>query len=121
MADRYELSAEKVLINRVTREALYGFTDVKELNRINEDIRSDLSVFMDVLRSQELSFVMTLPHLYEGSTMTENPHFEEEMVDELRSLYDKSRMSRIGFWYYLAYIEHCTNHRDHNKALEAGL
>ncbi|MBL4586603.1 MAG: hypothetical protein JKX84_06060 [Flavobacteriales bacterium] len=120
LADRYELSAEKVLINHVIREALYSFTDVKQLNLVNENIRGDLSVWMDVLRSEEISFVMTLPHLYKDTYMVKELGFEASMIDELRSLFNKTGTSRIGFWYYLAFVEHCTNSGEYEKALKAG-
>jgi len=121
LAERYELSAEIVLIKHVTREALYNFTDVKQLNAINTDIRKNLSVWTDVLRSEELSYIMTLPHLYENTAQTQEPGADLRTIGELKTLYEKSGTSRIGFWYYLAYIEYCTNNREFSKALTAGL
>lgn len=121
LANRYELTAERVLIDHVTREALYSFTDVKQLNSINEEIRDGLSVWTDILRSEELSYVMTLPHLYKDSGITEEPGFELRMIEELKTLFQKSNTSRIGFWYYLAYIEYCTNNGEFDQAVKAGL
>ncbi len=121
LADRFELSAEKVLINQLTREALHTFTDVDQLNTINKNINQDLSVWMDVLRSEELSYVITLPQVYEGTALVEEPDFEVRMINELRKLYENSKASKVGFWYYLAYVEYCTNGKNHQDALEAGL
>jgi len=121
LANKYELFAERVMIDHVTREALFRFTEENQLNSINEDIRKGLEVWTDVLRSEELSFVMTLPHLYENSDVVKAREFEKDMIDELKNLYNKSNTARIGFWYYMAHIEYCMHERMFNEAINAGL
>ena len=121
LAIKYELAAELVSINHLTREALFTFTDRKSLAAVNSSIRDNLQIWSDILRSEELSFYVTLPQLKEELQLDAGAGFEPGMIDELKMLYEKSGTARIGFWYYMAATEYFTKIKDFNLVLELGL
>ncbi|MBI1287462.1 MAG: hypothetical protein GC178_07750 [Flavobacteriales bacterium] len=120
LAIKYELSAELVSINHLTREALYTFTDGKRLNEVNQSLRNDLERWSDILRSEELSFLITLPQLKEALLEAEEDGFEDKLVQELKELYEKSGAARVGYWYYMADVEKCIADRRFETAIELG-
>ena len=121
LAVKYELAAELVTINHITREALYSFTDGKSLAAVNAAIRDDLQVWGDILRSEELSFYLTFPQLKEELTQDDHAEFDDRMIEELKHLYEKAGTARIGFWYYMAATEHYTQQKQFNRVLDLGL
>lgn len=121
LAIRYELSAELVSINHIKREALYTFTDAKQLSAVNEALRGDLERWGDILRSEELSFLITLPQLKQAYAREKGEGFEEEMISELQVLYERSGAARVGFWYYMADVEKRIEDKEYNRAIELGV
>jgi len=121
LADKYELAAEKLLIRHVTREALYSISDVSELNYINRSIQSDLSTFQSVLRSEEISFLITLPALRREMLSKEGEGFEDRIIQELEDLFNSNGTARIGFWYYMAYTDYMASSGKHYEAIKSGL
>jgi tetratricopeptide (TPR) repeat protein len=120
LAKEYELSAELVLINHVVREALYGQTNADELLEINNNLRKELGNLSDILRAEELSFVISLPQLKERLLKDQPEGFEERMVEELKVLYGNSQKGRVGFWYYMADLERQMKIKNYNEALRLG-
>jgi len=121
LAIKYELSAELVSIHHITREALFTFTDGKQLNEVNASIRNGVEKWRDILRSEELSFLLTLPQLKSDLLLVEEEGFENDLIDELKQLYEKSEAARIGFWYYMADVENSIEHKRFDHAIEQGL
>ena len=121
LAIKYELAAELVSINHLTREALYSFTDAKSLNKVNTSLRNDLQLWNDILRSEELSFYITLPQLKDEMAKTEDEEYEARIINELKELYLKSNTARIGFWYYMADVENCVAEERFGDAIDLGL
>lgn len=121
LAIKFELSAEMVSINHLKREALYTFTDPKQLSEVNESLRGDLQRWGDILRSEELSFLITLPQLKEALVLEKGEGFEESMISELQMLYERSGAARVGFWYYMAEVEKCIADGDFDRAISSGV
>jgi tetratricopeptide (TPR) repeat protein len=120
-AIKYELVAELILIEQLIRGMVHLIKDVKQLNELNESINRNMEVWKDIVRSEEISLVMTLPHLYKESQDVEEGNLSAYRIDELRELYRNSGSARVGFWYYLAFIEHANRNKMFSVAIEAGL
>lgn len=120
LAKEYELSAELLLINHVIREALYGQTNADELLEINKNLRTELDSLSDILRAEELSFVISLPQLKDRLLKDEAEGAEERIVDELKALYKNSQTGRVGFWYYMADVEKQMKEKNYPEALRLG-
>ncbi|MCF8462142.1 MAG: hypothetical protein K9G46_15575 [Flavobacteriales bacterium] len=121
LAIKYELAAELLIINHLTREALYSFTTRKSLAVINSSIRNNLQVWSDILRSEELSFYVSFPQLKQELQQEGEEGFEDRMIEELKLLFEKSGTARIGFWYYMAATEFHIKYKDFNRVLELSL
>lgn len=119
-AVKYELVAEHILIDQLVREMVHLIKDVKQLHELNDTINRNMAVWADILRSEEISLVMTLPHLYKESEDIEDGMLRSERIDELRDLYRSSGSARVGFWYFLAYIEFANRNSMFTDAIEAG-
>jgi tetratricopeptide (TPR) repeat protein len=79
-----------------------------------------MAVLADILRSEEISLMMTLPHLFKESGELNEGVLNEERIRELRELFDRSASARVGFWYYLAFIEFANRNRMYDEAIKAG-
>jgi tetratricopeptide (TPR) repeat protein len=119
IAERFELVAEIVLMNHLLREVVHLIKDVNQLHQVNTDISVNLAKWGDILRSEELSLIMTVPHLFKESSGDE-PEINAQLIAELESLYRKNGSARIGLWYYLAFIEYNTSRHNYDVAIEAG-
>lgn len=121
LAIKYELAAELVTIHHITREALFSFTDGKQLNTVNAAIRMGLERWSDILRSEELSYLLTLPQLKTDLLLVEDDGFEERLIGELQELYEKSGAARVGFWYYMADVENSIATKRFDNAINQGV
>lgn len=119
-AIKYELVAEHILIDQLVREMVHLITDVRQLHELSEAINRNMGVWADILRSEEISLVMTLPHLYKESEDIADGILRSERIDELRELYQNSGSARVGFWYYMAFAEHEIRHGNFETAITAG-
>jgi tetratricopeptide (TPR) repeat protein len=120
LAQKYELIPEQILIKHLIRESVHSIKSVVQLREINESINSNMSVWADILRSEEISLMMTLPHLFKESGELNEGVLNEERIRELRELFDRSGSARVGFWYYLAFIEFANRNRMYEEAIKAG-
>ncbi len=105
LAVEYELSAELLSIDQISREAFYSFLSGDELNNLNQALRDDLENCRHIIRSEELSFLITMPKLRNQLLAQEEDGVEDRMVEEFEELYRKSGAARVGFWYYMAAVE----------------
>jgi len=121
LAIKYELEGELLSINHISREAFYSFSDVKKIVAMNEDLRDNLKIWSDILRSEELSFYITSPQFKQEFEQTEKDGFENTMINELKALYEKSNTARIGFWYYMAATEFHTTQKNFELVVNLGL
>jgi len=119
IAEKFELVAEIVLMNHLVREVVHLIKDVKQLHQVNNAINDNLEKWKDILRSEELSLAMTMPHLFNEYSGREGG-VDMALISELEHLYAKNSSARIGLWYYLAYIEHSTSQGKYAEAIEAG-
>lgn len=120
VAQRYELTAENILIDHLVREAVHLIKDVRQLHHINNEINDKMKVWSDMLRAEEISLVMTLPHLYKESDEIAEGILNKLRIDELHELYHRSQSAKIGFWYYLAFIEYANHNGLFRESIEAG-
>jgi len=119
LAVKYELTGELLSINHIEREAFYSFSDVETIAAMNADLRDNLNVWSDILKSEELSFYITLPQFKEQLSDSKNG-FEGKIIDDLNELYEKSHTSRIGFWYYMAATEFHTTRKNFETVVTLG-
>jgi hypothetical protein len=120
-AVKYELVAEHILIDQLVREMVHLIKDVRQLHELNETINRNMSVWSDILRSEEISLVMTLPHLYKETEELTDGMLRADRIEELKQLYDNSGSARVGFWYYLAYIEFANRNGLYQESISAGI
>ncbi len=120
LAEKYELVAENILIDHLVREQVHLIKSQQQLDELNTSINSNMSVWADILRSEEISLMMTLPHLFKESGELNEGVLNEERIRELRELFDRSGSARVGFWYYLAFIEFANRNRMYEEAIKAG-
>lgn len=120
LAIKYELSAERLSIDHISREAFYSFLNGDQLNGLNRSLKDDLERCGHVLRSEELSFLITMPKLRTQLLEAEDEGVEDRMVEEFEHLYRKSGAARVGFWYYMAAVEKSNVDKEFQKALGLG-
>lgn len=119
-AMKYELVAEHILIDQLVREMVHLIKDVNQLHELNAAINKNMVIWADILRAEEISLVMTLPHLYKETEELSDGALKAERVEELRMLYENSGSARVGFWYYIAFIEYANRNRMYSEAIESG-
>jgi tetratricopeptide (TPR) repeat protein len=119
-AIKFELVAEHILIDQLVRGLVHLIKDVKQLHELNSIINKNMEVWADILRAEEISLALTLPHLYKETEELSDGILKAERIEELRELYSNSGSARVGFWYYIAFIEYANRNRMYNEAVEAG-
>jgi tetratricopeptide (TPR) repeat protein len=120
-AVKYELVGEHILIDQLVRQMVHLIKDVRQLHELNETINRNMSVWSDILRSEEISLVMTLPHLYKETEELTDGMLRADRIEELKQLYDNNGSARVGFWYYLAYIEFANRNGLYQESISAGI
>jgi tetratricopeptide (TPR) repeat protein len=120
LAEKYELVAESILIDHLVREQVHLIKSQQQLDDLNTSINRNMSVWADILRSEEISLMMTLPHLFKESEELSDGMLREDRIRELRELFTRSGSARVGFWYYLAFIEFANRNRMYAESIEAG-
>lgn len=120
-ADKYELLSERLQIHHLLREKFLGSRSSNELNELNKKIQKDLSSYEALLKAEERSFVLASPEFAQKLKKRANDKQNLELIDELRKLYQKHRLARIGFWYYMAATEYHSARSNFTDVLELGL
>ncbi|MCF8256152.1 MAG: hypothetical protein K9J06_01265 [Flavobacteriales bacterium] len=119
-AIKYELVAEHILIDQLVREMVHLITDVRQLHELNDAINKNMGIWAGILRSEEISLALTLPHLYKETEEISDGILRTERIEELKTLYNNSGSARVGFWYYLAYIEYANRNHLYTDSIKAG-
>ena len=120
-ADKYELIAERLQINHLLREKFLGAGSSSELTLLNKEIALDLKKYEALLKSQERSFILASPDFAMSLRSRSKDRQNLELIDELKKLYRKHRLARIGFWYYMAATEYFSARKEFNKVVPLGL
>ena len=120
-ADRYELLAERLQINHLLREFSIPTAPASELERLNKEISRDLKRYEDLLYVEEKAVVLSSPEMGKKLRARGNESKYLELIDGLSKLYKKHRLSRMGFWYYLAATEYDTTRGNYERVVDLGL
>lgn len=120
-ADRFELLAEKVQMNHLIRESIASRASGAELQALNKQIAADLVKYQAILYAEEQSVLLANPELYRGLRGKQNESRYMTLIEELKALYEKHDLARIGFWYYMAATEFYISQQDFGRVLELGL
>lgn len=120
-ADKYELLAERLQINHLLREKFLGTGSSEELNTLNKEIAADMKRYEALLQVQEKSFVLASPEFARTLRSRSKDRQTLELIDELKKLYKKHKLARIGFWYYMAATEFFSVKKNFNEVVSLGL
>ena len=120
-ADKFELLAERLQINHLLREKFLGAGSSIELNELNKKIQVDMKRYEALLKVQEKSFILASPEYAAKLRKRSNDKQNLELIEELRNLYKKHKLARIGFWYYMAATEYHSARENFAEVVELGL
>lgn len=121
LAEEYELPAEQVLIKQFSRTMIYVIRDEKILAGYNNSIKENIKFLDDLMQVEEFSYVVSVPSLFTTNKKVSNPEYRNEMMEYLRSTFEKTGSPKIGFWYYMTEVERQTKLRNNEKALGLSL
>jgi len=121
LAERYELATEKTLILQLTRTMTHRIKSEKKLEEFNTGIRKSMELMKEFNRVEEIGHYFSYPQLFKGNKNVNQPDFKINAIQELKDLYEKTKSSRIGFWYHLTMNEIYTLKRNNEEALENNL
>ena len=121
IADKYELLAERLQINYLLREKFLGRGTSTELVELNDRINKDLKRYEALLNVQERSFMLASPEFARKLRNRSNDKKNLELIEEIRKLYRKYKLARIGFWYYMAATEYHAARSNYESVVELGL
>lgn len=120
-ADKYELLAERLQINQLIRERLLGTGLSDQLVDLNRKISTDLIKYEALLKVQEKSYTLASPEFAKKLKSRVNEKQNLELIEELRTLYRKHKLARIGFWYYMASTEYYNARANFETVAKLGL
>lgn len=120
-ADKYELLAERLQINHLIRERFLGAGLSDQLVKLNKEIKSDLIKYEALLEVQEKSFTLASPEFTQKLKKRVNEKQNLELIEEIRTLYRKHKLARIGFWYYMAATEYNNARSNFDVVVKLGL
>ncbi|MFM1931773.1 MAG: hypothetical protein RL226_1076 [Bacteroidota bacterium] len=120
-ADRFELLAERLQINHLLREKFLGAGSSEQLNKLNRQINSDLSKYEALLVVEEKSFILASPEFAQKLKKRSNDKQNLQLIEELKTLYRKHKLARIGFWYYMAATEYHNARSNYDSVVDLGL
>lgn len=120
-ADRYELLAERLQINQLLREKFLGSRSTKDLVELNSQIQDDMKKYEALLKVQERSFILASPEFAATLKTRAKDKQNLALIDELRKLFKKHKLARIGFWYYMAATEYSSARKDYPEVVKLGL
>ena len=118
---RYELVAERIQMLHLLRENFIGVGSSSSFLKLNEEIARDMEAYQALLQVEEKSVLLSSAEHAKSVHNAEKLDDWWERVEELRAYYEKHKLSRIGFWYYMAATEFHTARRDFTTVLELGL
>ncbi|MCB0754896.1 MAG: hypothetical protein H6603_07175 [Flavobacteriales bacterium] len=121
VADKYELLAERLQINHLIRERLLGAGLSDQLVKLNKEIGVDIVKYEALLKVQEKSFTLASPEFAKKLKSKANEKQNLELIEELKTLYRKHKLARIGFWYYMAATEFHNAHKSFDLVAKLGL
>jgi tetratricopeptide (TPR) repeat protein len=115
------LLAERLQINHLLREKFLGSGTSDELSKLNQEITTDLIRYEALLRVQEKSFVLASPEFAKSLRSRSKDRQTLELIDDLKRLYKKHGLARIGFWYYMAATEYHSARKNYQEVVKLGL
>ena len=120
-ANKYELLAERLQMHHLLREKFLGTGSSLELNRLNTEITNDLKQYEALLFAEEKSFVLSSPEFAKSLKSRSKDKRNLELIEELKKLFKKHKLARIGFWYYMAATEFYSAQGNYNDVVQLGL
>lgn len=121
IADRYELFAERLQLNHLLREHVIGSVSAAELARLNTEIASDMERYKALLFVEEQSFLLSSPEFSKSIQLKEDDRKNVELIQELEKLFNKHKLARIGFWYYMAATEYNAARKNYAEVVRLGV
>ena len=121
LAEKYELAAEKTLIQQLMRTMTHRIKSEKRLEEYNKGIRKSLELMIELNRVEEIGHYFSYPQLFKGNKNVNQPEFKIKAIQELKELYEKTSSAKIGFWYHLTMDEYYTLTSKSIEALENNL
>ncbi|MBP9151306.1 MAG: tetratricopeptide repeat protein [Flavobacteriales bacterium] len=118
---RYELIAESIQMQHLLRENFIGVGASAEFAKLNQQISSDMETYQALLVVEEKSILLSSPEYIK--TFSKNKQFDEwgQRVEQIREYYEKYRLGRIGFWYFLVSTEYNAVVRNFEKVITEGI
>jgi len=118
---QYELIAERIQMQHLLRENFIGVGASAEFTKLNRQISIDTETYQALLVVEEKSILLSSPEYIK--TVSQNKQFDEWSlrVDEIREYYDKYKLGRIGFWYYLVSMEYNAVIRNFDRVIAEGI
>lgn len=118
---RYELVAERLQMLHLLRENFIGVGSSVSFSKLNEEIAKDMDAYQALLKVEEKSVLLSSAEYVKSVHSSEELDSWRQRVEELREYYEKYKLARIGFWYYMAATEFHTARRDFVQVLSLGL
>ena len=120
-ADRFELLAERLQINHLLREKFLGAGSSAELTRLNDAISKDVKLYEALLYVEEQSFILTSPEYQQKLANRAYDKRNLDLIADLGKLFQKHKLARIGFWYFMAATEYHTVRKNYGEVVSLGL
>jgi hypothetical protein len=120
LAEKYELFAEKVLIDDLLRNHLVMKEGIKPFNECSESINRNISLLEKTLNAKCKHYEITVPSLFKANQEAKCTKNGKRILEEIKADYEETGAIKIGFYYYLAAMYYYSFVKNFEQALEYG-
>lgn len=120
LAGKFELLSHHLIINQLMRRRFHSIRSKKELETINSELTKGLQNISSLNQTEEETLVIAAPQLFSKNESKEFSTDGEQVIERLADNFEKTGLSRIGFWYYMAATEYYRANDENQKMLDYG-
>lgn len=121
LAERFELITHRITINQLIRSHYNSLKNGKELKLLNEQMLKDLENLSRLNYAEENTLVLAVPQLFPKDATEVFRQSGLNVLDELERKFSESKISRVGFWYYMAATEYYRSNAMYEEMLAHGI
>ena len=120
LALKFELITHRIIINQLIRRRFDGLKTSKDLKSVNDQLIGDIENISNLNFAEENTLVLAAPQLFPKDATEIFRQTGISVLEELKTKFTQSGLSRIGFWYYMAATEYYRSNGMYEEMLEHG-
>lgn len=121
LAAKFELVTSRIAINQLIRRNYRSLKNGKDLKSVNDQLLADIENLSKLNYAEENTLILAAPQLFPKDATDVFRQSGLNVLDELKTKFSESKMSRVGFWYFMAATEYYRSNGKYDEMLQYGM